>query len=296
VLDWLKTFLAVYRTGSVTEAARAAHLSQPTVSQHLRALESHIGRPLFERLPRGVRPTAAGHELAATAGPHLDLVEAAVGAARGGAGLPGGLVRLAGPAELLGALVVPALAGAIGGDLHLRIQTGLTEPLVAQLAAGDLDLVVATTRPRATGVEYELLYQEEFVLVAAPAWAARVPARSLQRRGTDALASAPLLAFAEHLPIIRRYWRVVFGERPRMVAALVAPDLRILLAAVIAGAGLTVLPRYLADPALAAGQLVQLGAPPELPRNAIHLASPRAGLSGGAALIRERLLRASAGW
>jgi DNA-binding transcriptional LysR family regulator len=205
-------------------------------------------------------------------------------------------VRLGGPAELLGALVVPALAGALDGRLRLRIQTGLSEPLVALLAAGDLDLVVATTRPRASGVEYELLYREEFVLVAAPAWAARIPARSLQRRGAAALATVPLVAFAEHLPIVRRYWRAVFAERPRMVAALVAPDLRILLAAVVAGAGVTVLPRYLADPALATGQLVQLGAPPEPPRNAIYLASPRAASTGGAALVRERLLRAAAGW
>ena len=297
MLDWLKTFLAVYRAGSVTEGARAAHLSQPTVSQHLRGLESHIGRPLFVRLPRGVRPTAAAHELAATAGPHLELAEAALAAARGGTGADrAGLVRLGGPSELLGALVIPALASALDARLRVRVQIGLTEPLVERLAAGDLDLVVATTRPRAAGIEYQHLYREEFVLVAGPTWAARIAPRTLQRRGAAALAAVPLVAFAEHLPVVRRYWREVFGQRPDAVAVLVAPDLRLLLAAVAAGAGVTVLPRYLAAAALAAGQLVQLLAPPAPPTNTIHLASRRGDLAGGSALVRELLLRAAPGW
>ena len=297
MLDWLQTFLAVYRAGSVTGGARAAHLSQPTVSQQLRALESHLGRPLFVRRPRGVTPTAAGHELAAATGPHLEVVDAVLAATRGGAGArPAGLVRLGGPSELLGALVVPALAGALDGRLRLRIHVGLTDPLLELLAAGDLDLVVATTRPRAAGVQFERLYREEFVLVAAPAWSGRIPPRALQRRGVAALAGVPLVAFAEHLPIVRRYWRDVFGERPRAVAALVAPDLRILLAAVVAGAGLTVLPRYLAEGALAAGQLIQLGAPAEPPHNTIYLAARRGELAAGSALVRELVLRAAAGW
>lgn len=293
MLSWVKTFLAVYRTGSVTNAALDVHLTQPTVSQHLRGLEGHLGRKLFERLPRGVVPTRAAHDLARLVGPHLELIEASVEAARAGAGgRATALVRLGGPADLLSELVVPAIAGALGADLKLRVHVGLADELLELLRVGDLDLVVATARTQGGGLEYERMVDEEFVLVAGRAWAERLPPRAVEARGAAALEQVPLVAFAEQLPIVRRYWRAVFGTRPRSVAVLVAPDLRMLRAAVVAGAGITVLPRYLIEAHLAAGQLIQLAAPPDPPSNTIHLATRAGALSGGAAVVRELLRRA----
>lgn len=292
MLPWVKTFLAVYRTGSVTNAALAVHLTQPTVSQHLRGLEAHLGRALFERLPRGVVPTRAAHDLARLVGPHLELIEASVEAARAGSGgRATALVRLGGPSDLLSELVIPAIAGALDPALKLRVQVGLADELLEQLRTGELDLVVATARVHKSGLEYERMIDEEFVLVAGRAWAERIPARAVEARGAAALEQVPLVAFGEQLPIVRRYWRVVFDTRPRSVAVLVAPDLRMLRAAVAAGAGITVLPRYLIETQLAAGQLVQLVTPATPPRNTIHLATRTGALSGGAAIVRELLRR-----
>ncbi|HLL33580.1 MAG TPA: LysR family transcriptional regulator, partial [Streptomyces sp.] len=53
-LNQLRTFLAVYRSGSFTAAAGLLGVSQPTVTTQIRALERQSGRELFERLPRGV--------------------------------------------------------------------------------------------------------------------------------------------------------------------------------------------------------------------------------------------------
>ena len=56
----LHVFRLVARSGSVTRAAQELFISQPAVSAHLKALETAIGEPLFERTPRGMRLTAAG--------------------------------------------------------------------------------------------------------------------------------------------------------------------------------------------------------------------------------------------
>jgi DNA-binding transcriptional LysR family regulator len=214
VLDWVKTFLAVYRAGSVTAASRSLHLTQPTVSQHLKALESHLGRPLFDRLPRGVSPTPTGYELAASIGPHLDMIESLLESARAQpAGRWTGVVRLGGPADLIATAVVPSLAAALDDGIKLRIRLGLTDELIDGLRGRELDLVLATLQRRARGIEYEPIYKEEFVLVAGARWAARISRRSLQRQGATALADAPILAYAEHLPLLRRYWEKVFGTR-----------------------------------------------------------------------------------
>ena len=51
------------RTGSVTRAAQELYMSQPALSHQLAVLETELGARLFERLPRGVRPTATAREI-----------------------------------------------------------------------------------------------------------------------------------------------------------------------------------------------------------------------------------------
>lgn len=62
-LRQLEYFIAIAERGSLTAAADALLVSQPSLSQQVRALEGELGGELLERLPRGVRLTAAGQEL-----------------------------------------------------------------------------------------------------------------------------------------------------------------------------------------------------------------------------------------
>ena len=62
-LRQLEYFVAVARTGSFTAAASELHVSQPTLSQQVRALEQEIGAMLIERLARGIRLTPAGRAM-----------------------------------------------------------------------------------------------------------------------------------------------------------------------------------------------------------------------------------------
>lgn len=63
----LRLFLALADTGSVSAAARALHVTQPTASMQLRELTEAVGMPLYEVVSRRVRLTALGEELAQTA-------------------------------------------------------------------------------------------------------------------------------------------------------------------------------------------------------------------------------------
>lgn len=276
-LDLLRSFLAVYRTGSITAAAHTLGLSQPAVTAQVKALEAALDRPLFDRLPRGVAPTAAADELARRVAGPLDALDAVAGP-----GLPTEqAVHLGGPAEFLSEHVVPMLAPLVASGLRLRTTLGLADDLLADLAAGRLDLVISTIRPRHRGVQAEPLYDEEFVLVATPAVAAL------------GVAGAPLVAYGEELPIVRRYWRTVFGRRPVMTAQVVIPDLRGVLNAVLAGMGWSVLPAYLCRTHLAAGTLVPLAEPELPPINTGYLAVRRGGPAGPAvARVYAHLLEA----
>src|SRR6266540_3901241 len=82
----LHIFRLVARGGSVTRAAQELFISQPAVSAHLKALETAIGEPLFERMPRGMHLTPAGTILLEQVNRLFALYEeipATVGALRG---------------------------------------------------------------------------------------------------------------------------------------------------------------------------------------------------------------------
>ena len=62
-LRQLEYFVVIADTGSLTAAAERLFVTQPSISQQIRALEQELGGQLLERLPRGVRLTAAGQSL-----------------------------------------------------------------------------------------------------------------------------------------------------------------------------------------------------------------------------------------
>ncbi|WP_432174657.1 LysR family transcriptional regulator [Streptomyces sp. Tue6028] len=296
-LSLLRTFLAVHRSGSFTAAGRLLGLSQPTVTTQMRSLEEQLGRELFERRPRGVVPTSVADELAAQVAAPLDALAAVADRGGLGADQPPDPVHVAGPAELLCARALPALAPLTRQGVRLRISTGLTDELLEGLRGGRFDLVIATTRPRGRTLTSVPLMDEEFVLVAAPAWAERIGPERVAAEGPAALHGVPLVTYAEDLPIARRYWRHVFGTRLTGQAAITVPDLRGVLAAVVAGAGISVLPRYLCLDELATGALVPLLTPEDPPINTGYLTQrPGASDNPHVALVRERLLQAGRTW
>ncbi|MFJ3701717.1 MULTISPECIES: LysR family transcriptional regulator [unclassified Streptomyces] len=290
-LNLLRTFLAVHRTGSFTAAAPRLGLSQPTVTAQIRTLEQQTGRELFTRLPRGVDPTPYAHELAARIAAPLDALaglEDTVATA--------GPVHLAGPSELLCVRVLPALAPLIAEGVQLRVAQGLPEPLIEEMRTGRHDLVIATRHPHGRTRESVPLADEEYLLVAAPTWAESV-GRHPRSDLCAALREVPMVTYAEDLPIIRRYWRTIFGKQHTARAAVTVPNLYAVLSAVNAGAGYSVLPRSLCQDQLDTGRLILLHDPEEAPLNTLFLLQrPGAEANPDVLRVRERLREAARAW
>lgn len=81
-LSQLRYFVAVAEEGHVGRAAARLHMSQPPLSRQIRALESEVGSPLFERSPRGMHLLPAGLTFLGHVRRILSDVDAAVNAAR----------------------------------------------------------------------------------------------------------------------------------------------------------------------------------------------------------------------
>ena len=142
-LTHLKVLEAVARHGSVTEAAKELHYSQPSVSHHLGRLEAATGAKLIQRVGRGIRLTPEGELLAQRATEILGRLNAASVELAARVGLRAGRVRLAGFQTVLSTLVPKAAAEL--SRLHPGIELNLVD---AHPAEGLDDAAFRTRRHR----------------------------------------------------------------------------------------------------------------------------------------------------
>lgn len=292
-LDLLGTFLEVHRAGSITAGAARLGLSQPAVSERITQLETQLGATLFDRSPSGVTATPAGQRLAGQIG---DPVERLRRVFDPSPALPPGVVRIGGASDVVAARVIPALAPLTARGITLEFTLGLAPDLLGRLQDGELDLVVSSVRPPLRGVRYRPLVDEEFLLVGSPTLARSIDHARLAEDPAGALSHVPLVAYDNDLSIVRRYWRSMFGVRPTNARAIVVPDLRAVLAAVIAGAGVSALPRYLADAAIANGSVELMHRSPTPPVNTLHLAVSGDEPSGATAAVIGALIDRAREW
>lgn len=293
-LDLFGTFLEVYRTGSITAAAANLALSQPAVSERLARIEHRLGERLFERSRQGVTPTPAGDRLAARVSEPVDRLKAAWSTPEHDAS---GLVRIGGASDVVATKVIPALAPLTASGIDVEFTLGLADDLLGALQDARLDLVISAIRPQRSGIRSRGLVDEEFALIAAPSLARSISADLLRDDPSRALGHLPLVAYDRQLSIVRRYWRSQFGHRPSNPVAMIVPDLRGILAAVVAGVGISALPRYLADPAIASGSVELVHRPDLAPINTLFVAVPSAEPPSGATIaVIDRLVHQATVW
>ncbi|RDG39795.1 LysR family transcriptional regulator [Streptomyces corynorhini] len=269
---WLRTFVEVYRAGSFGKAARRLRISQPAVTQQIRVLEQRAGVRLFVRHATGSKPTPAADQLARDAeGPvaALDFVLEQ----HFGIGDQTRRLRLGAPSDLISDRILPVLASMLKDRVELCTTLAQSDKLLSQLVSGQLDIVVARTRPRLKGITALPLYDEECSLVASPDLARTIPEGLLTYDTPHVLADYPLVAFSESLPLIDHYWWSVFHASSPAAPDVVVPDHRAVLAAVRASVGITVVPTYLCADDFARGTLVHLLKPEIPPITTTYLAT-----------------------
>jgi DNA-binding transcriptional LysR family regulator len=196
--DLYRTFLAVLDEGSLSAAARALALTQPTVGRHVEALEDAVGVSLFVRSQRGLNPTEAALALR----PYAQTLESTIAAMRREASSQGdavrGIVRIS-ASEIVGAEVLPPIVGALRARYpELELELALTND-VQNLLRREADIAVRMVAP-----EQKALVIRRLGSVALGFHAHR---DYLARRGTPAtareLANHTVIGFDRETPAIR---------------------------------------------------------------------------------------------
>jgi DNA-binding transcriptional LysR family regulator len=133
----LECLVAVADTGSITQAARLLHSSQPAVSHQLASLERETQTVLLRREPRGVVLTPAGRAAVADARRAIDAAASAVRSARAAGEAAGGSLRLACAQSLTVAVLAPVIR--MWHRRHPEVAISLREAAVLEVFLGFVD-------------------------------------------------------------------------------------------------------------------------------------------------------------
>ena len=243
VLDWddLRYFLAVARAGSLSAAARALHVAQPTVGRRVAALERRLGAKLFLAMPAGQALSATGRRMLG----HAEQMERdALGAERVAAGRD---VGLSGPlcvtasewliGSVIGPLLAPLFAAHPALELELR-----SEPRHVSLIRREADIAIRPSKFQQADVIQRRIGSIAFGLYASDAYLARHGAPSFDGR----CAGHALIAMSKDLPKVPDVdWLPRIASAARIVAR--ANGREPMASMVAAGIGIACLPRFMGD-------------------------------------------------
>ncbi len=193
-----RSYLGVLQEGSLSGAARAMGIAQPTVGRHIAALEKSLGVTLFTRSQTGLLPTEAALALQTFAEAMSSSATALKRAAEGqGSGI-NGTVRIT-ASEVMGVEVLPPIITQLQSTYpDLKVELVLTNR-VQDLLQREADIAVRMTQPKQEQLIARRVGQVQLGLHAHPTY--------LQQRGTPTsladLAHHALIGFDEETPFVR---------------------------------------------------------------------------------------------
>lgn len=271
-LNRLAYFAAVVDTGSFTRAAERLGITKTVVSQQVAKLEAELKTALLMRTTRRVEPTEAGRLLHARSVSVLRQVEDAIGEVTRSNVEPSGVLRVAAPNDYGTSRIAPLAAAFTRRHPACQVELILADTRIDPVAS-QVDLSIRVGWLDDSSLHARRIGDFRQCLVATPELAS-----ALAVANPDDLAQVPFVAnSALREPLIWHFVKDDFERRTvRMRQALSTNATPAVLAATLAGGGVSVLPDFLVADALAAGTLVAVLPDWSLPAGGIHVVYPTA--------------------
>ena len=166
-LTELRYIVAVARERHFGKAARACHVSQPTLSVAIKKLEEELGVSIFERGSNEISLSPVGERVVHQAQQALEAADNVKQVALQGKNQLAGPLRI-GAIYTIGPYLYPELIPLLrkaAPEMPLVVEENYTSVLVEKLKQGDLDVIVIALPFTEQGVVTQALYDEPFVLL-----------------------------------------------------------------------------------------------------------------------------------
>lgn len=165
-LKLLEIFCCVFEEASFSRAAERLGLSQPTVSEHIKTLETFFGSSLFDRLGRKIHATGAGEVLYARGRSIVDLKQSVVDAMHQYLDRLEGELRI-GASNIPGEYLLPRVIGRFHDKhpkIRVRVGIGDSEQVIDGVVDGSYEIGFVGSRPRLPGLDLQPFASDRLVL------------------------------------------------------------------------------------------------------------------------------------
>jgi len=168
-VEQLLAFVAMIETGNVTRTAESFHLSQSTITHHLKLFQQVLGLRLFERVGRNIRPTDAGLELASSVRAAVGAMRAITDVATGLSNVETGVVRIAASQTTVSHYLPDVLAEFLVGrpGVNVHVVPGNTVDACRRVASAEVDIGLIEGPLAVQGLREHRLTRDEVILVVA---------------------------------------------------------------------------------------------------------------------------------
>ena len=268
-LGQLEAFVEAQRRGSITRAAAALELTQPTVTARLRGLERELGTPLLVRGQRGVTLTAAGRRFLPRAMAALEAVRRGVADTRSSREARGGFLTLGLASDLALYLAPAALArfARTHPDVEVSVRSGRSRAVAEALRADEIEIALVSQLVVLPELASRPLFTEDVPVVVGRSH----PFARRARVAIDDLAMSGLVIRdpAAYLHTLTLGYFAQAGTAPRILMEL--DNTEACKRVVQAGFGAALLPQMAIRDELRRGELVVVRVDgPATPRRTVH--------------------------
>lgn len=265
-LNQLRIFEAVYRTQSMTKAARELHLTQSGISQHIKSLEEALGVDLFDRIRQRLVPTAPGRFLYEVCQAKLKDLENALEEVSRQEGELTGQVRIGVPAEFGINMVVPLVAEFLKKhpQVDVRMSIELADEMNRMLLRGEVDLAIVDDFDLDPRVETVPVFNEHLELCCSPLYLD--PPSVAGKKDRKFFEGLDYVAYREDLPVIEKWFSHHYGfRRMKLKVRSTITDVLGVSRFITAGAGVGVLPRHNVEKMRRLGEQILVFDPSPIP-------------------------------
>ena len=166
----LNVFASVFRNRSFSKASEELHLTQPTVSEHVRTLEEELGVSLFDRSGRSIHATPDAEILFARASEIIEKVGEIRGALAEHQRVLSGLVVI-GASSIPGTYILPSAIAAFRAShtaVSFEVRVGDSHEIAAAVAAHELLLGVVGSKIALGHLQYRPLMEDDLIVIDRP--------------------------------------------------------------------------------------------------------------------------------
>ncbi|MCB0648447.1 MAG: LysR family transcriptional regulator [Saprospiraceae bacterium] len=246
-LEWLRTFSVIYECKNITEASRKLNITQPGVSKHLAALESHIGKKLFERTTRKLAPTEFGKFLYAQISNPLQELEKVAYYSGQRAKKERHAITIGCTTDFFKKELIDKI---YSFDMYIVTHFGTEKDLIEALEMDKIQLLVGIKKHDVYDHQFTYLKEEDLALICSKD--IQIPQNVEENDGEflQWIQKQTWFTYDNNQSDIHKYWDTNFNAKPKIVPRYILPSYLDIIEALTENSGFSIVPSQLCEETL----------------------------------------------